>query len=225
MIKIPLNEDSTVSVRGFAEIEVPPDFATASFNVTATAVEADDALAMASEDAAACRAVFAESVGVRQSRVSRVRVQELNHWNKERDQYISDGYSATLTGSAEIEVRDAAGVIERLVDAGARISWVGWDVDRDNPAYRQARKLAVADAHRAANDFADAIGAALGSLATLADPGLLEAGRRTTGDHGAGSRVFSAMSVDDSGSDELELDPEPQRVQAHVEACFYLAGA
>jgi uncharacterized protein YggE len=178
---------------------------------------------LASDDAARCRAVLAESDGVRQSRISRVRVQELSHWDKKRDQYISDGYSAALTGTAEIVVREVAGVIERLVAAGARIGWVGWDIDRDNPAYREARKLAVGDAHRAAVDFADAIGADLGSLATLADPGLLAAGSGRVRDDGATSVVHSSMGAGDTDPDELEIDPEPQHVQAHVEACFYLA--
>lgn len=221
MTAITTNDTTTVAVRGFAELEVPPDYATIAFNVEATADDADDALESAGEDAEACRAALDAATGVRKSGLSRVRVRELSHWDKKKDIHVSDGFSATLSGSVEIDTAHVGELVTRLVTAGARISWVGWDIDADNAAYREARKIAVTDAHRAATDFADAVCASLGSLATLADPGLLEAGRREHTDGVNADFSVASYSMPQERT-ELELDPELQQVRAHVEACFFL---
>ena len=176
------------------------------------------ALERAATVADACRAVLADAAGVRRNELGRVRVHERRHWSEERDRWIADGFAASVSGSADVDVAEVGRVVGVLVAAGATVNWVGWSLDDDNVAYREVRKLAVAEAHRAAEDFADAVGAWLGPLVSLADPGLLGAGVPDGGHH----RVLSAALHSDAEPTELDLDPEVQEVHARVEACFAL---
>lgn len=138
MTAILTNPTTTVSVRGFAEVEVPPDFAHVNFNVQSTADDADEALADTNAVASSCRDALDGLKGVRSSTLSRVRVRELSHWDKKRDAYISDGFSAVIGGTAELDVAEVGRVISALVEAGAQVSWLTWDIDADNDAYRDA---------------------------------------------------------------------------------------
>jgi uncharacterized protein YggE len=209
---------TTVSVRGEADLDVDPDYATISFSVETDASTAPKALERAARIADACRATLADAAGVHHARLGRVRVRERRHWSEKQDRWISDGHAASVSGSTDVATADVGGTVAALVAVGAQVGWVGWALNEDNPAYREVRKLAVADAHRAAVDFADAIGTTLGALVTLADPGLLGAG---VPDRYERMQVHASASVVPD-ADELELDPEQQNVAARVEACFSL---
>jgi uncharacterized protein YggE len=210
---------TTVSVRGTARLEVDPDYGTVSFSVEAEASTSPKALERAAIVADACRAVLADAAGVRRRELGRVRVHERRHWSEQRNRWIADGFAASVSGSTDVDVAAVGRVVGALVDAGAVVGWVGWSLDDDNVAHREVRKHAVAEAHRAAVDFADAVGAPLGPLVTLADAGLLGAGVPDAGPH----RVYSAASASEPEPAELDLDPEVQEVFARVEACFTLA--
>lgn len=220
MTTITTDPTTTVSVRGDAELEVAPDDATVSFACTSRAAASDDALRSAGRLAEQVRAVLTDRAGVETFTIGRVRVSEVTHWDREGEQPIHDGYSATVSGRADVDTAEVGPTVTALVAAGAQISWVSWGLRSDNPAYREVRKLAVAEAHRAAEDFADAVGVPLGVLITLADPGLLGAGVPQQHDvryAGSASASFTPEPLED-----LDLDPEPQTVTARVEACFRL---
>lgn len=219
MSTITTDPTTTVSVRGDAELEVAPDFATVSLACTSRAPASDDALRAAGRLAEQVRAVLTDRAGVRTFTIGRVRVSEVTHWDREREQHLRTGYSATVSGRADIGTAAVGPTVTALVTAGAQISWVSWGLFTDNAAYREVRKLAVAEAHRAAEDFADAVGAPLGVLVTLADPGLLGAG--VPQDH---EMLYSraSASIEPEPAEDLDLDPEPQTVTARVEACYRL---
>ena len=68
-------------------------------------------------------------------------------------------------------------IVAAMNEVGVSVTHISWHLDPDTEARarRAVRRLAVADAADAANDFAIALGATLGRLNTLADPGLLGA--------------------------------------------------
>jgi hypothetical protein len=83
------------------------------------------------------------------------------------------------------------------------------------------RRLAVADAVDAAKDFVLALGATLGSLITLADPGLLGAATFQNG-----ARTSSHMAVVTAGTstaswdEQVDIDPAVITISANVEASY-----
>lgn len=222
MTTITIDSTTTISVRGDAELEVAPDYATVSFGCTSRGTTSDLALRDAGRLAEQVRAVLTDRAGVQTFTIGRVRVSEVTHWDQKRERQIHDGWSATVSGSADIDTAEVGPTVTALVAAGARISWVSWGLWNDNPAYREVRKLAVGEARRAAEDFADAVGSPLGVLVTLADPGLLGAGVPQEHD-----MLYSraSASITPEPLEDLELDPEPQTVTARVEACFRLGGS
>ena len=79
--------------------------------------------------------------------------------------------------------------------------------------------MAVADAKEAANDFALALGADLGSLIALADPGLLGAAYANATRGSSHMRMASATSGA-SWDGYVDIDPELITISANVEASY-----
>jgi len=167
---------TTINVRGFARVEVGPDFAAIHCSANAEADSAVEAQDRAADTAEAMRTAAAETVGVRSLRLSRVSVYERQQWNDKTQTQESAGWSATISGVCEADVPEAGAVTGMLVEAGATVGHVQWCLEEDNPAYREVRTRAVHDARRAADDFAAALSARVGELISLADPGLLTGG-------------------------------------------------
>jgi uncharacterized protein YggE len=111
-----------------------------------------------------------------------------------------------------------AEVLGSMVAAGAAVAGVEWLLAPDNPVHRQVRRDAVADAFRAAADFADALDRPLGALRTLADAGLLGA----QGGPPVGRAMMTGAGATAGEGVTVELDAEPQHVAARVEASFEL---
>lgn len=207
---------ATVQVRGTATEEVDPDRVFIACAAVARADTASAARAEATTIAERIRENSRALPGLRSLRLSRVSVSEVTHWDPIAQVTVADGWQATVGGHAEADASAASSVATVLVDAGGQIGYLEWSLDDDNPAFRRVRRAAVADAHRAAVDFADALGRTLGELVTLADPGLLNAG----GQPMLRTSASDAGSV--SGEQALEIDAEPVTVSASVEASYTL---
>lgn len=205
-------------VRGSARREVVPDYAVAQ--VTLSAEEPDRATAIAAVTAQLeeFRAATEGHADIRTSRMSNIRVSENFRWNPTTNAQEAIGWVASLHGSVEANTESVPTVVGRLSGAGVQIGYLEWRLELDNPTYREVRQEAVADAARAAGDFADALGRQLGDLLVLADSGLL----------GAESPVHPvpvmarAMASDAAVGGPIDLDPAPQTVAATVEATFAL---
>jgi uncharacterized protein YggE len=199
-----------IRVRGSAQREVPPDFAQVSVRVSSVDADRDAALAATAERTARVRSAAEATDGVLQVAFGRISV-AVNRRHVD-GVMVEDGYVATMTGTVKVAADDAAALTTAVVAHGADISWVSWTLDDDNPAHRHVRALAVADAERAAQDFADALGRTLGDLELLADPGLdtsAPAAARAAG--GFGKAAAPA---------ELTFDPQPCIVRAAVVAHY-----
>mgnify|MGYP003584896520 CR=1 FL=1 len=206
-----------LNVRGQATAEVPPDYAWMVIEVSASDADRSVALRRTERDAAGLRSVLEGAVGVRRLVLTRVRVHEETRWNQATGTHDHLGWRAHVSGRLEVDVDRVAGVAEAVVAAHASIGGMSWFLDENNPAYREVRRAAVADAFRAAADFADALHRDLGPLRTLADPGLLGGDGRD--DRPVGRAMMAGVAMD-AGPPEFEYDPEPQTVSAAVEATF-----
>jgi uncharacterized protein YggE len=95
---------------------------------------------------------------------------------------------------------------------------VSWHVDSDNPAWRDVRADAIAEAIAKGRDYATALGGTVTRVEHVADAGLLSSGRPVAG----GVVPLGYAGADRSGAhdagDTPSLDPVPQEIQAVVEA-------
>jgi uncharacterized protein YggE len=147
---------AAIAVKGSASDEFPADFAIVHFTHQFTAPARSEALTEGNAVVAQLRVTAAHAGGgVREK----------------------SGWTALVAGKLLVEPGDVPEVVAAMNEVGVSISHISWHLDPDTEAraQRAVRRLAVADAADAANDFAMALGATLGRLNTLADPGLLGA--------------------------------------------------
>lgn len=203
-------------VRGSATREVAPDYASISVSVTARARQREEAI----EQATALLAELREATSaddVRSARMSGVHIGEDLRWNPETNSHEQRGWVASVHGAVEADTAAVTDVVSRLAQTGAEVGYVEWRLERDNAAYREVRAEAVADAFRAAEDFASALNRPMGDLRILADPGLLGPGAEPRV-----APMAARVMAGDAGGAAPELDPQPQLVAANVEATFEL---
>jgi len=213
---------ATIAVKGSASAEFAPDFAVAHLGQEFNAPTRDGALAEGNAAIARLRDTVADiGQGVRELRVHSLRVQEtFNHVGTDRVRE-SAGWVAQITGQVLIAASEVPVAYARLIDTGVAIHQLTWHLDRDSEreSQRAVRRLAVADAGEAANDFALALGGQLGALLALADPGLL--GPATFGG-GTRSATNMRMASATSGArdDFVDIDPDVITISANVEASY-----
>jgi uncharacterized protein len=98
-------------------------------------------------------------------------------------------------------------------DPSLTVFGVTWDVDWDNPAWKQVRASAIAAAIGKAGDYAAALGARVRTIEHIADAGLL-------GGSAAGGRAVRAMRSGGEPPGVPALTPVPQELIATIEARF-----
>jgi uncharacterized protein len=209
---------ASLSVRGTATLEIPPDFGFIALAITDRNRDRDVALSSVRSKLETLRASLAAAEGVRKAEFPGVSVNEYGQWDEPTQSHINGGWMASLSGNVESAVDVVGSVVMMAIAAGAHV-WLDWKIEDDNPGYREVRRRAVADAARAAEDFADALGRSVGHLVALADPGLLAP-------HGP-TRALPAFARQlGSGplrnEPDLDVDPRPVILQASVEARYIL---
>lgn len=205
-------------VRGSARREVAPDYAVAQVTLSAQEPDRTKAIAAVTAQLEEFRTATEGHADVRASQMSNIRVSENFRWNPATSSQEAIGWIASLHGSVEANTESVPAVVGRLSGAGVQIGYLEWRLELDNPTYREVRQEAVADAARAAEDFADALGRQLGDLLVLADSGLLGADSPVR----PAAMMTRAMSSDAAVGGPIDLDPAPQTVAATVEATFAL---
>lgn len=209
-----------LNVRGSASLEVMPDYAVVSLSADATRATRESALEVVQSTVFELRQALQDRPDVRVVNLSRIRVQEATEYDRELQTRVHIGWTATVSGKVLIDTAHVTVVVARIAGTAGEIGYVSWYLDGDNEAYRQVRVDAVADAFRAAGDFAGALNRKLGELRVLADPGLLSAQTAETDPMVRGMAFDGAAGGIADDSVEIELDPELQTVYASVEATF-----
>jgi uncharacterized protein YggE len=207
---------ATVTVRGEAVLRAEPD--EAMLWVTLTALDADpgQALADVSRRAAALAALLDE-LGVEKPDRSTTGVtvhEEFDHTHSGRR---SLGHRASASVSARFTDPEPIGrlMTRATVELQARIDGPRWQIGARNPVRLEAAREAAADGQRKAQAFADGVGAKLGHLIKLSEPGTESAGlmMRRTG--------FQAMAAA-AGGEPMTIEAGEHEVSAAVDVTFTL---
>lgn len=204
-----------VAVRGEAYREVAPELA--RFAVTASARDRDreTTLARLAERTAAVRVLLDEAGPV----VERRETGQLRVWPETRrsgERVVA--YHGSVSTTVTVHDFTALGeLMLRLADQDqVEVAGPWWSLRPDSPAHREARHAAIADALARAREYAEALGARVTALVELADTGVAAAPPML-------ARAAFAKGGPGAAPAELELDPQPQPVQAAVEARFTIS--
>jgi uncharacterized protein YggE len=213
---------ATIAVKGSASGDFPADYATLQFGHEFYAAARSEALAGGNSVIAQLRDTVAHvAADVREMKVQSLRVQEtFDHLGPDHVREHT-GWVAQLGGQLLIEPGAVPSVVAELIRTGVTVYQLTWHLDPDTElqAHRAVRRLAVADAKEAADDFALALGADLGSLIALADPGLLGATFANAARASSHARMASATSGA-SWDGYVDIDPELITISANVEASY-----
>ncbi len=205
---------ATVTVRGEAAADVPPDRVRLQVAVQAEAATAAEALAGLTAHAAELdRLLTAAGELVRLRRPSTVTVQPA--WTPAG---VITGQAARQTTVVEVTPGDELGALLGRLTAvpGVTLDGTGWVVDPDNPAHGRLRAAAVADARARAADYARAAGMRLGAVEWIAEPGAVRPPEPLW------EGKARMMAADVGGGQALVLRPEPVSIVTAVDVRYAL---
>jgi uncharacterized protein YggE len=216
---------ASIAVRGSASDDFPADFALLHIGHFFVAPARSEALAAGNAVVAQLRALAAPTeAGVRELKVRSLRVEETFKFVGPDNTHEPSGWSVQLVVQMAVVPFSVSSMVAGLIKLGVSVNHVSWHLDRASEiaAFRAVRRLAVADAATAASDFVDALGATLGSLVTLSDPGLLHDPSLAHGAHLAtrSAGAFNASATSAAWDAHVDIDPDVLTVSAQVEASY-----
>ena len=202
-----------VTVRGDAVLRVEPDEALLWITLTALEDGPGNALADVSGRSQELMAMLDE-LGVDKNDRSTAGItveEEFDHTEQGRR---SLGHRAVARVSVRLTDPDRIGqlVSQATEKLASRIDGPRWIISTDNPVRLEAARAASAAARRKAEAFAEGLGAKLGPLLDLSEPGLQPV-------HVRMARASSYGGV----SQSMPVEPGEQEVAASIVATFALA--
>lgn len=203
---------ATVTVRGRAAEDVPPDRVRVVLAVQAEAATAGDAVSLLAARSQSLDTALART-DLLLRRPSAVMVGPA--WSRDGEPI---GQVARRVVTVEARAAGRLGELVAAVSAvpGGTVEDTEWLVEPGNPAHGRLRGLAVTDARARAGDYAGAAGLQVGALERITEPRLEESHFRT-----AASADMAKMSGG-GGGPVLELRPEPVPVRAEVDVTYAL---
>lgn len=203
----------TIRVHGRATVRTEPD--EASVWLTSSALEPTPGTALA--DVAARGETLArvlDEPGVPSTDRSTTGVavsEEFDHTHEGRRQL---GYRASSTLTARLTDSGRIGrvIMRATTELGAQVSGPAWRVSPENPAWLEAARQASASARTKAAAYAAGVGAALGTLVSLGEPGEPHHAPRFVGRAAAAGADFpidaGEQGVEATIWAEFELEPQ-----------------
>jgi uncharacterized protein YggE len=208
----------TLTVQGVGIARVRPDGVRIGLTVRHRAEASDEALAEAARQAEALEELFRE-FGLDEGRwvTAWLGLQEWTEWEESSRRETRRGYIAT--SRVEVSLPDTGSVGKLLTGAAARaeatVDGPRWEVAPDNPAQGEARRLAMADARRRAETYAEAAGLELGPIVEMA-----EVGAERTG--GAMRMATHAVALAGGAAAEMPTHSEGLEIVAGVDVTYLL---
>ncbi|HZT83920.1 MAG TPA: SIMPL domain-containing protein [Gaiellaceae bacterium] len=199
----------TVTVRGDALLRTEPDEALLWITLSALADAPGPALSDVSARSGRLLELLDE-VGVGEAERSTTGATVYEDFDHTKAGRRSLGHRAVSRVS--VRLNDPAPIGELIAratsDLAARIEGPQWLISLDNPARLEAARRAAADARRKAQAFAEGVGARLGSLIRLSEPG--------------DRHVAFATGLRAAPREPMPVEPGEHEVAASVEATFAL---
>ncbi len=200
-----------VSVIGEATLRVEPDEAMVLVTLSALAETPGPALEDVARRSGSLVAALDElSIPSSDRSTSGVSVRE--EFDHARAGRRSLGHRASSTTAIRLTDLELIGrlVTRVTTELDATVDGPRWQIAPDNPVRLEAARQAAAHGRRKAQAYAEGVGAELGELVGLAEPGTLPIARRT-------SSGWAAAAAHD-----MPIEPGEQEVTARIEVTYTL---
>jgi uncharacterized protein YggE len=198
-------DQPVVVVRGEAFREVPPELAVFSVTVSARDKDRKTTLTRLAARAGQLRQVldgYPDEIVKRETGGVQI------HPELKRGGEHVTAYTGSVSTTVSVTDFDVLGTLLLRLGGQEQTSVSGpwWQLRPGSPAGAEVRREAIADALTRAREYADAVGARVDRLIEISDEGA-----------GGGEHPMMRAAAFDRGSaPELEIDPQPQTVQATV---------
>jgi uncharacterized protein YggE len=166
---------ATVSVRGRAAITAEPDEAQITIEIVGLKKSPEDALEDATERSAALEEIFRE-LGIEDGAIGTggLSVGPQTEYDGKARRYVRRGYRAVNRIYVTLDDPQLVGKLLREATdrTAAEIQGPYWRLKLENPARSEANRLAMEDAKRKAETYVSALGARLGPIEAIREPGV-----------------------------------------------------
>ena len=162
----------TISVTGTGIVNVEPDIATVSVGVMKTATELADAQDQVSDALAAITKTITDAgIAAKDVVTSDYSVYPIPNYDDDSNYIGVKGYQVSSNLSVTVrEIARVGSLLDAVVKAGANQVWgIAFSVDDPSKPASEARKAAVADARRKADELATAAGAVVTGPISIAE--------------------------------------------------------
>lgn len=203
----------TVTVRGDGLVRTEPDEAV--LWITLTALEERPGTALADVSARTTALVtLLDEIGVPQGDRSTTGIAVGEEFDHRQEGRVSLGHRAASGVSVRLADPELIGrLISRATqDLDARIGGPRWLISLDNPVRLEAARRAAADARRKADAYAEGVGAKVGRLIRLSEPG----------EHAGHAMRLAASSGRGQIHDSIPVEPGEHEIAASIQATFEL---
>lgn len=220
----------TITVTGHAERTFAPNRCVVHLNIAFDGTTRAEAADPAAEAAAALTKLIRTLDGDSARPLRRWSLDQVQHARYRpyhpQGKKLPWSYQSTASGSVTFRDLTAVAAFVDQVSAieGVNVAHLEWKLTRKAHARAQARvrDLAVRDALAKAEGYTRSLGCRRIEAVAIADPGMLNPGQRPDFGPPTARMMAASAPAPDSQADRpaIELNPEPIRVRADVEARF-----
>jgi uncharacterized protein YggE len=211
----------TATVQGIGVTRVHPDGVIVGLTVRHRAEAAAETLGETARKAELLEALFRE-LGIEEQDwvTGAVALNEWAEWDESSRREVRRGYAAS--SRVDVRLSDAARLGTLLAEAAARVEasvdGPRWEIRPENPAHDEARRRAMADAHRRADTYAQEAGLTVGDVVAVFESGAEQAGRGMRPPSGVAIAAFSSLAA------ETPVHSEGLELVAAVQVTYALVG-
>lgn len=209
---------ATVTVRGTAVVNAQPDEVELGLSVSYLDRTAEAALAEVAKRSATLEAIFSElNIDRSTWTTTGATVREETEWDGKASKHIHRGYRATNSVQLRLTNPEPLGKLigAAVARSQAAIDGPDWSVALDNPAHIDACRAAAKNAEARAGAYVAALGARLGAIVSISEPGtMIEPIRR---DVAYSASMAMARSAPEP---ELGINAGEMEVQATVHVTY-----
>ena len=202
-------------VTGQGEVSVEPDIAVLSLGIESegkSVAAARDRAAAAMNDV--MDTLSSNGVADKDIQTQYFNIQQVRRWDRETEEEVVTGYRVTNTVTVTIrDIEKVGTIIDAVTDAGGdltRINGINFSIDDPDEYYEEARKEAVADAKKKAEQLAKLANVSLGA-ATYISEGMFYA---------PVARAEMAVGYDEGASYSTSISPGELDISLSIQIAY-----
>jgi uncharacterized protein YggE len=211
--------NARITVEGHADVAAQPDEVDLALEITFDARALEAALSEVAKRSEATERLLDE-LGIPRARwtTTGVSVNENTEWSDGK--LLHKGYTASNRLRLRLAGPEVLGTLmnDAARRAQARISGPWWKIALDNPAHAEACRQAALDARRKAEAYAGALGARLGAIESISEPGIAPPRPIPP----PAPRMMMAMRAAPEAAPEVTVQPGELTVSAAVIVTFVI---